>query len=182
MQFFKQKMVLMFALVTSALFCLKTSADFYPTQGDLYYNGKYYMNSFFRWGAPVWSVSNPGYEHDLWIHNSRYFTSSCTTMSNLPDGYDDCLTAGVGDAQGPVFSFGTYSANNISADTWYFGAWSWSTRDTSMASTGFSLLAQENKNICGGIKSILCMKSTQTRNLISGYSMNWLGIPSWIVF
>lgn len=158
------------------------NATYYPTEGDLYYNGRYYMNSYFLWGVPTWSVSNPGYEHDLWIHNNRYFTSTCTTMTNLPDGYDDCPTAGIGDVNGPVFSFGTYDANRISANSWYFGSWSWTSHDTSIAVTGFNLQGQENRNICGGIKSIWCMQSTQTRNLVYGYLMAWLGSPSIISF
>ncbi len=183
MKFIKEKMVPILSLVACALLWHPTaSATFYPTTGDLYYNGYYYMNSYFLWGVPTWSISSPGYEHDLWVHNNNYFTSTCTTMTNLPDSYDDCATAGLGDVNGPVFSFGTYDANRITANYYYFGAWSWTSHDTSVSTTGFNLQGQENRNICGVLKSIWCMQATQTRNLISGYSMNWGGFPTTILF
>lgn len=177
-----KKIALLSSLIACASIWSAVNANYYPTQGDLYYNGRYYMNSYFLWGVPTWSISNPGYEHDLWVHNNRYFTSTCTTMTNLPDSYDDCPTAGISDANGPVFSFGTYNANKISANYWYFDSWSWTSRDTSISVTSFNLQGQENKNICGGIKSISCMKSVQTKNLISGYSMVWLGRPAIVIF
>lgn len=182
MKIFRKKEAMAISLVVCAFLWKNASATFYPTQGSLYYNGGYYMNAMFLWGVPVWSVANPGYEHDLWIHNPRFFTSTCTTMTNLPDGYDDCPTAGIADPSGPVFSFGTYSANRINANHWYIGAWSWTSHDSSMAQTSFTLQGQENTNICGGVKSIWCMNATQTSNLISGYYMNWGGYPSIIVF
>lgn len=182
MKFFRKNNVLILLLVAYVLSWPSASASFYPTLGNFYYNGQYYVNSFFLWGVPIWSVANPGYEHDLWVHNARYFTSTCTTMTNLPDSYDDCPTAGIADPGGPVFSFGTYSANRISANYWYFGAWSWTSHDTSVSQSGFTLQGQENRNICGGIKSIWCMSATQTRDLIQDYDMNWNGLPAVIFF
>ena len=46
------------------------------------------------------------------------------TWSNLPDPYDDCVTAGTGDRGGNVtLSFGSYQAHAIESGRRYYGQW-----------------------------------------------------------
>lgn len=159
-----------------------SEAAYYPDNGDLFYNGAYYLDSYMRW-SPVgpFSVSSPGYEHDLWVHDSSFFTTTCTSFSNLPDAYDDCPTAGIADPSGPVFSFGSFSASAIRSSVYYFGGWFFSSHGTATSSP-FNLQGQENRNVCAGLPAIWCMYSTQTQNLISGWYMNWGGAPSVVVW
>ena len=169
---------LMFAFL---LFFISASSfsEYYPSSGGLYYNGAYYMDSYLLWNnTGPWSVDKPGYEHDLHVQDPLFFTSTCTTWTNLPDSYDDCPTAGVLDPSGPVFSFGTFDAKKIVANQVYLGAWLFSSHGTA-TSSGFTLMGQENKNFCPfSPNSIWCMDSTQTKHLLSGYYMNWGGNPS----
>lgn len=83
---------------------LTANAAYHPGVGDLFYNGAYHIDSYMGW-SPVgpFSVSEPGYEHDLWVHDSNFFITTCTSFSNLPNAYDDCNTAGIFDPNGPVF-------------------------------------------------------------------------------
>lgn len=154
------------------------NAAYYPNMGDLYYDGQYYMDSWFVWSSPgPWSVESPGYEHDLHVHDTNFFASTCISATTMPDGYDDCPTAGVLDPDGPVFSFGTFNANSLAANAAYWGGWQW-TSHGSASTSPFTLFGQENENVCLGIPTIWCMYSTQTERLISGWYMNWLGAPT----
>lgn len=162
-------------------FALPATANYYPDHGDFYYNGLFYLDSYFYWGsAGPWSVSNPGYEHDLWVHDPLFFPSTCVSYTNLPSGYNDCPTAGVLDPSGPVFSFGSFDADSVSNNTWYWGAWTFPAHGFPSTS-GFNLQGQENRNVCLGIPTIWCMFSTQTENLLTGLYLVWLGTPT-IVF
>jgi len=161
-------------LVSSGAF-----SAYYPSEGGLYYNGQYYLDAYLKWSSPgPWSVSKPGYEHDLRVHDTQFFTSTCVTWTNLPASYDDCPTAGLLDFNGPVFSFGSFDAKKIVANQIYYGAWWFSSHGTASYSP-FTLYGQENKNICPlSPNSIWCMLATQTKTLLSGYYMNWGGYPS----
>jgi len=172
------------ALLLAMLGSWPAQAAYYPAAGDLYYDGAFYLDSYFAWGATPgpFSVSDPGYEHDLWVHNNQFFNSTCTAFTNMPDGYDDCPTAGVGDPNGPVFSFGTFDATALSGSSAYFGGWNFSTHMVAAPTSPFNLQGQENENRCFGLPTIWCMFSTQTRDLITGWYMNWGGTPSYILF
>lgn len=161
---------------------LTANAAYYPAVGDLFYNGAYHLDSYMGW-SPVgpFSVSKPSYEHDLWVHDSNFFITTCTSFSNLPSAYDDCNTAGIFDPNGPVFSFGTFNAKAISSANIYFGGWNFTSHGTATTSP-FNLQGQENENRCLGIPSNLCMFSTQTHNLIAGWYMNWGGAPTLLGF
>ena len=106
-------------------------AYFYPDDGDMYYDGYYFADSYFKWvSAGPWQGLDPiygglpTYEHDLHIDPS-YFTG-CTSWTNLPNGYDDCPTVGVEENELWVFTFGSFEANLINSQTWYYGLWSFS--------------------------------------------------------
>lgn len=157
-------------------------ADFAPS-GILYYNGRYIASSLFSWDSPSWTADDPGYEHDFFFRNSAYF-SSCFTITNLPSGYDDCVTAGIMDPNGPVFSFGSFDANSIRADTYYWGTWYFTghTFGNVANSSSVSLIAQENESRCPlNRKSVVCMHSIDNRTLWSGWA-NWNGYPTFVFF
>jgi len=139
----------------------------YPTEGNLYYNGSYYADSYLRWGAPGgWSVSDPGYEHDF-SARSHYFTS-CTSWTNLPYGYDDCPTAGVSEPSNLwTFSFGSFHVTHIHSGAWYYGAWNLGGGGSS--SSDYQLAAQENYRGFCWWDSIWYMKSIRNHTLLSGW-------------
>ena len=119
-----------------------------PNEGALWYNGGFYLGSWFRWtDPPTWEGTSPGYEHDLYVRDPDFFTSSCITYSTLPDRYDDCPTAGVLDPHGPVFSFGTFDATRMQQNEWYYGGWLFSSHGNAWYSP-FKLLGQENEGRC----------------------------------
>ncbi|MEX2964421.1 hypothetical protein [Microbulbifer sp. TYP-18] len=171
-----------FSIFSILFYCQIPHASYYPSRGDLYYDGRFYMDSYFLWDTSgPWSVSDPGYEHDLNVRDKNFFTSTCITATNLPDGYDDCPTAGILDPNGPVFSFGSFDAKKINSGSVYFGAWQFSSHGSATTSP-FILMGQENENRCFGIPTIWCMFSTQTKQLITGWNMNWGGYPTVLVW
>ena len=141
-------------------------AYYYPNSGSLYYDGASYADSYLKWDDPgPWQHSDPGYEHDLVAHKN-YFRD-CTSWTNLPNGYNDCPTAGVSEPSDMwSFSFGTFHARNIQAHTWYFGSWvfliGWD------PSTNFYLNGQENYHGFCSWDSIWCMKASRTHRLLQG--------------
>jgi len=171
-----------FGMLLSLLSTTVFSA-YYPSEGGLYYNGRYYLDTYLKWNSPgPWAVSEPGYEHDLHIHDPNFFTSSCVTWTNLPDSYDDCPTAGIFDPNGPVFSFGTYDAKKIVANQIYLGAWGFTSHGTA-ASSRFTIIGQENENVCPFSPNFIwCMFSTNSMRLKEGFYLNWLGWPTRIYY
>ena len=130
------------------------SGSYLPSSGDLYYNGdvvpqarqrRYtFADSVFRWDNPSWeSDDNTGndvcndrhpvtncstYEHDLYLAKNWTRGDICMTWTDLPNSYDDCATAGVGDRGGKyAFAFGTYEAPAIQRRRDYYGFWTFST-------------------------------------------------------
>ena len=69
----------------------------------------------------------PIYEHDFNVFegNSDYDDtpkySSCLSVSDLPNAYDDCPTAGVSDEGYMGFGFGSWSADEIKPNRYYYG-------------------------------------------------------------
>jgi len=138
-----------------------------------------------KWSSPgPWTntiYNKAGYEHDLWVQDPNFFTTTCTSMTNLPDAYDDCPTAGVADPNGPVFSFGSFDATKITANTEYFGAWTFTNHGTASTSP-FKLQGQENENVCWGYENIWCRYALRTKDLITGWYMYWTGTPTTIPY
>lgn len=130
------------AMLVSQIRVGGASQNYYPVTGHLYYDGQSYAESVMTFGSFVgpWSTSQPGYEHDLSVNDS-YF-NSCTSFTSLPNGYDDCPTAGFGDPPGKkVFSFGSFDAERIQPNTSYWGYWQFS--GGSGTSTPYDLYGQE---------------------------------------
>lgn len=146
--------------------------DHVPVTGHLYYNGAYYAESVLTFGTVgPWSSSEPGYEHDLQL-NDTYF-NSCTSFSGLPNGYDDCPTAGAADPAGTkIFSFGSFDADRIQANTSYWGYWQFSGGTGS--STFYNLYGQEVYHQFCFWDGIWCMGSVPNHtHLLRGGTLNW---------
>lgn len=161
-----KKLFLLLALVSTVVFPIQAGATYYPNTGWLYYDGQYFAESVMTWWSPgPWSTSQPGYEHDLKT-NDTYF-ASCTSYSGLPNGYDDCPTAGTGDPAGKrIFSFGAFDADRIEANVSYWGYWQFSGGGAS--SSPYNLYGQEVKHQFCFWDGIWCMNGVQTRELRSG--------------
>ena len=112
-----------------------------PDEGDLYYNGDTnhlrighsFIDSVMRWDNPRWHrncadtapiTECSTYEHDLEIDDG-WVANGCTAWSTLPDGYNDCPTAGLSedDPDEIIISFGTYRAPSIQNGEVYYGSW-----------------------------------------------------------
>ena len=142
------------------------SQTFYPDAGDLYYDGSFCFDSYFGWSNPGgWLTADPGYEHDLLLWPD-YFTA-CTSWTTLPDGYDDCPTAGILDFDMWAFSFGSYAAKKIQPQTWYYGAWSFS--GGSLSSSKMRLNGQETAHDICPWDSPWCMDGKRSWNLLDGW-------------
>ena len=145
---------------------------YYPDVGDFYYNGyNNYADSYICWTFPGgWSplaMGDPGYEHDL-TAQSNYF-NACTSWTDLPNGYDDCPTAGYTEPDPNLwtFSFGSFHAKNIKSLTWYYGYWIFS--GGSASSTSFQLNGQEVYHQICPLDDIWCMGSIRSQPLLSGW-------------
>jgi hypothetical protein len=146
------------------------SQTFFPTIGQFYYDGQLFAESYLCWGRPGgWSVSDPGYEHDLRVR--RTFFSSCTSWTTLPDGYNDCPTAGTlePDPNYYIFSFGSFHARRIQANINYYGAWNFAGNGTLPPPSDFSLHGQEVARLICPFDSPWCMEGTgQSYRLVLG--------------
>ena len=81
----------------------------------------------------------------LWQKNYSPF---CTAWSDLPVGYDDCPTAGVGTDQEPdivELSFGTFKAPKIERGREYYGFWIFYNQRGMGSTTEVGLYGQEGK-------------------------------------
>jgi hypothetical protein len=167
MNAFTRMLVTIVALLPTLSVTLPAHAAYFPNQGDLRYDGYFFADSYFLWDYPgQWATSDPGYEHDLGIRS--YYFEDCTSWTNLPNGYNDCPTAGVSEPSDLwTFSFGSFHARNIGAWTWYYGAWNFSSG--SALSTDFYLNGQENKKQFCWWDSIWCMGAVRTQPLRSGW-------------
>ena len=155
-------------VATSVATARASSNNYYPVTGWLYYDGSQYAESLLTFGTVgPWSSSQPGYEHDLQV-NDTYF-NSCTSYSGLPNGYDDCPTAGAVEPPGvKIYSFGSFDADRIQPNTSYWGYWQFSGGTGS--STPYSLYGQEVSHQFCFFDNIWCMGgvSGHTQLLRSG--------------
>lgn len=149
------------------------AATFYPDHGDLWYGGCHFVDSHFKWTVPGgWSVSDPGYEHDFAVKPDYY--TSCTSWTDLPNGYNDCPTAGWSEPGGFwAFSFGSFHATNIVAGKLYYGSWTFERGGS--PTTAFYLSGQENYHQFCWWDSIWCMNGIRSAPLTSGQLI--FGVP-----
>ena len=83
----------------------------------------------------------------------RDYSPFCTAWSDLPVGYDDCATAGVGTNQEPgivELSFGTFKAPLIERGRDYYGFWKFFNQRGSGSTTKVKLYGQEGRYGRGG--------------------------------
>ncbi len=183
MDYFKRTFSAIVALISLVIaFPGHGWAHFYPNDGNLYYNGYRFADSCMKWSNPgdpgPWSVSNPGYEHDLILLDT--YVDDCTTWTNLPDGYDDCPTAGIQDTPPyTAFSFGSFDAEQIQPNTWYYGSWSFS--GGTGPYTTVSLKGQEVHHEFCPFDLVGCMNGVQSSPpLVSGLFIWGLpGLANW---
>lgn len=166
-------------VVISALPLHLANASFYPNYGYLCYDGGSYGYAYKYWsGTPgPWTGDGPGYEHDLVLNNTSYF-SGCTAWTNLPSGYDDCPTVGVLENPGErVFSWGSFHSPEIVGNTYYSGYWLF--QGATGGNSPFTLRAQEVDHDYCSIDNIWCMGSTgRSQNLLTGWYLIYGGYPS----
>ncbi len=145
-------------------------AEYYPNDGDLWYDGTYFADSYLLWGSlGPWATNDPGYEQDFAIR-SHYF-EDCSSWTNLPSGYDDCPTAGVSEESDLwSFSFGSFHSKQLQASSWYYGSWNFSGGWS--LSSDFRLNLQEVYHQFCWWDSIWCMGSKRTYNVRNG-TLNW---------
>lgn len=173
-------LVIIAASATLAVAPMARGQTYYPNDGDFWYNGCYYADSYLLWSNPGgWSLSGPGYEHDL-VVQKNYF-SACTSWTNLPNGYDDCPTAGYLETNPNyyAFSFGSFWVQNIiQPSTWYFGSWNFS--GGSAPSTDFRLNGQEVAHDICAFDSPWCMDGRRSQPLLRGWLYwGWSYYNSW---
>lgn len=156
----------------------------YPTSGSIDYDGRDLVYFWMNWERPgSWTVSDPGYEHNLEI--SRYYWDACTSLTDLPYAYSDCGTTGKSesDPNRYVFGFGSFHAVkdyrylsrhlgdhqtdnkppiHSTPNTWYWGSITFRCVGSCYeGSTTFNLYAQE-------VASVLCLYPNDYARCMNG--------------
>lgn len=145
---------------------------FFPNQGDLLYDGRYYADSYMLWDdLGGHKNANPGYEHDLTLNTT--YLASCTAYSNLPSQYDDCPTAGwfEGTPGKSVYGFGSYVLKAVFEDMYYVGTWNFSGGVDGWSP--FTLSAQEVYSRCYPLYNIWCMEGTGNLKTLKSGTLWW---------
>ncbi len=165
------RLVIVLALALTIGVASVAAASYYPANGNLTYSGQTYANSYFAWtSSGGWVTEQGGYEHSLKLQD--YYFNSCTAYTNLPNGYDDCPTAGIDDPAGhKIYSFGSFSLkNNLTLNYYYFGSWQWSGGSGNGSSSTMSLRGKEVAATWCPFWNIWCMGASQATEppLVSG--------------
>jgi hypothetical protein len=104
-------------------------ATWYPDQGEFYFNsysGDDVVLLDLKWNnAGDFSTDYPVVEIDFGIYREDYHPDypydGCSATVDLPrENYSDCSTSGVSEDEGRAFGFGTFGANKIADDQWYY--------------------------------------------------------------
>jgi hypothetical protein len=111
------------AFLTAAAFSAMLGAASVLAHTTLYYDGNAYADSDFKWHAlGDWKTRDRGLELDLQM--PKRFYESCTSWTNMPNGYSDCSTAGVSDPSTTVnMGVGSYTAELVRVGTTYRAQW-----------------------------------------------------------
>ena len=129
---------------------------YYPNRGSFSYDGNLGASAWMTWDNPAWSSGSDcnilwpydcaTYEHDFAIKPGFFSGRAfdwCTSMSNLPGDYDDCVTAGIFEPGDYIsFSFGSARAHDIVAGQEYEGMWTFKGHGDAMSTT-VKLIGQE---------------------------------------
>ena len=125
--------VLCAALVAPSAASQPTVQTWYPDWGYLSYGGYNrtgglpdYANVYLDlyWSNPGGWASNllTAVEIDFNIYGSPTPWQGCDSMTELPFGYDDCVTAGVDEDTGVGFGFGTFDGRLVVPGRWYLNS------------------------------------------------------------
>lgn len=147
-----------------------TTPKQYPHVGDIYYGGANYADSIFSSHAPYGNYvtntfwSDPGLEID--INMGTVYFDACTSWSDMPKFYDDCVTAGVSETgSARSFGIGTYDLRLLRQGQSYTGEWNFS--GGSGASAAVTVSWQEVwKDFCPA-ESPWCMNSNAGGRFLS---------------
>lgn len=170
MKHFTRNTLIVFSLVSALIVSASPSLAYppikrYPNNGDLYYDGGFYADSYFKWfNVGGWVRSNPAFEMDMTLQAS--YLGTCTTYNNLPQtNYDDCPTAGVSEdnPNAKTYGYGTWNARGIVNSLTYKGQWFFTSNPgiplISPNSTPVSIGWQEVERSLCSYQSIWCMAS-----------------------
>lgn len=141
----------------------------------------------FEWYRPGdWNFPYSGFEMDFNVY-TKYLYSGCTATTSLPNGYDDCPTAGVSENNNSYigFGFGTFVAKNIRDHYQYFG-------DIVIYTNGYyrsgktfdwNVSGQENARRagCSGVYNIWCRQAKDSKSLATSpdFRTGSRGTSSW---
>lgn len=156
--------------------------SWWPTDGRFYYDGKLYAQTYLEWDHPgAFESGHPGYEQDIDLNPN--YVSECMATTTLPDGYDDCPTAGVSDPPDEWgFGFGSLHAQKIDADHTYFGSWDFTRSPEASSSTVMDLRGQEVENGCPlDVHNIWCYQGVggQSADFFADRRLYWGVSRSW---
>ena len=95
----------------------------WPHSGSFYTDGDGYFTVTFNSDQPYKKVTNrlfyrEGMEIDIAVNTIDFV--GCTSWSNLPDSYDDCVTAGVDEPSGTSFGHGTHDHSKLIQGNYYW--------------------------------------------------------------
>ncbi len=109
---------------------------------------------------PMNVQNDPGFELDFAIQQGFY--NECATGTDLPDPYDDCPTAGLFEPSSQTgvtlnaFSFGSYTARDITPGRVYVGVWVFGGPKT-MSRARFEIRGQEVSHTLCPVDSPFCL-------------------------
>ena len=152
----------------------------WPHSGSMWYDGENYLDYQFRWHSPMsWHYYPSAFEINTWLEWD--FAEGCSAWTDLPEGYDDCATAGASERDPMIWvaAFGSYNAWNIQYGRDYYGSM-WLALTWSAYGSSFGTYAQELYNDCriwGYGDSPWCIGlsggDSTYGGLTSGYMYRW---------
>jgi len=127
----------------------------YPDEGNFYYNGYRFVDMDLTWDNPgdFYTTFSSSVAVEIDFATFRYSWEpklpydGCSSMTNLPQSYDDCTTAGVSDGDTQIsFGFGTFNGellNDFQYNTSIFLQKSPTWQDWVFRKVGWNVTAQQ---------------------------------------
>jgi hypothetical protein len=156
-----------------------TCPNRWPHTGSMWYDGENYLDYQFVWHSlPNWHFYPNAFEMNTSFEWS--FAEGCSAWTDLPEGYDDCSTAGTSEQDPMVWAagFGSYNAWAIQHNRTYYGSM-WLALTWNAYGSSFGTYAQELWNNCriwGYPDSPWCIGINDEgdgRGLTGGYMYRW---------
>jgi hypothetical protein len=165
--------LILIVLITAFFVAAPAHAAWGPGDGDLWFDGYYFADSYMRWlnlngvyNDGWFPDPDPNFEMDIVMN--QWFNKSCTSWTDLPAGYDDCPTAGVSEPSTAwSFGIGTYHLKRVIVNGWYYASWRFrNTRSVNTSLAGLNI--QQGGNFCTGKpETIWCQGALQTYRIFS---------------